>query len=62
MKEIKYVEKESLLAWLENMHVSKNIIEAIEDENRFPTVSVLTINSDDFSKSANKNKILSGDI
>ena len=48
MKEIKYIEKEPLLAWLENMCVSKNIIDAIEDENRFPTVSVLKIDKDDF--------------
>ena len=50
MKEIKYIEKEPLLVWLENMCVSKNIIDAIEDENRFPTVSVLKIDTDDFPK------------
>lgn len=50
MKEIKYIEKEPLLSWLENMCVSKNIIDAIEDENKFPTVSVLKIDTDDFPK------------
>lgn len=50
MKEIKYIEKESLLAWLENMCVSENIIKSIADENRFPTMSVLKIDKYDFPK------------
>lgn len=50
MKEVKYIEKEPLIAWLENMCVSNNIIEAIKDENRFHTVSVLKINTNDFPK------------
>jgi hypothetical protein len=50
MKEIKYIEKEPLLAWLEHMCVSENIIKMIADENRFPTVSVLKIDKNDFPK------------
>ena len=50
MKEIKYIEKEPFLAWLENMCVSEYIIKSIEDENRFPTVSILKIDKDDFPK------------
>ena len=50
MKAIKYIEKEPLLAWLSHMCVSENIIKAIADENKFPTVSVLKIDKDDFPK------------
>ena len=50
MKEIKYIEKEPLLAWLEHMCISENVIKMIADENRFPTVSVLKISTDDFPK------------
>lgn len=50
MKAIKYIEKEPLIAWLENMRVSKDIIKAIEDENRFPTISVLKVDKNNFPK------------
>ena len=50
MKEIKYIEKEPLLAWLENMCVSENIIKMIADENIFPTVGILKIGTDDSPK------------
>lgn len=53
MKEIKYIEKEPLLAWLENMCVSENIIKMIADENIFPTVGILKIGTDDFPKKGN---------
>ena len=33
METIKYIEKEPLLAWLENMCVSEYIIKSIADEN-----------------------------
>lgn len=50
MKEIKYVEKEPLIAWLGHMGVSENIIKAIEDENRFHTVSVFKMDKNNFPK------------
>lgn len=50
MKEIKYIEKESLLAWLEYMLVDEYIIKTIADENRFPTISILKTYANDFLK------------
>lgn len=38
-----FIEKEPLLAWLEAMHVSEYIIKAIEDENRFPVMTLMKI-------------------
>lgn len=38
-----YIERETLIAWLENMHVSKNIINAIQNKKRFPTADVVEV-------------------
>lgn len=50
MKEIKYIEKEPLLAWLEHMSVREYIIKTIADENRFPTISILKTYADDLKE------------
>jgi hypothetical protein len=36
MSKTKYIEREPLLAWLENMGASEYIIKTIADENKFP--------------------------
>lgn len=51
VKLIKYIEKEPLLAYLTNMGVSKDIVDTINKEDRFPTLSVVRINSDDYPSS-----------
>lgn len=38
-----YIERETLIAWLENMHVSKNIINAIQNKKRFPSANVVEV-------------------
>lgn len=43
-----YIEKEPLLAYLENMGISKNIINTIDNEDRFSTVSVEIISPSDY--------------
>lgn len=45
-----YIEKESLLAYLEDMGVSKSIVDTINQEDRFPTVGAVHFKSDDFLK------------
>lgn len=45
-----YIEKGPLLAYLENMGVSKSIIDAINQEDRFPIVGVVHFKSDDYPK------------
>ena len=37
------IEREPLLAWLSNMSVSENIIEAIKDPERFPAADVIEV-------------------
>ena len=37
------IEREPLLAWLSNMAVSENIIEAISDPERFPATNVTEV-------------------
>ena len=41
MKE--YIERETLLAWLENLNASRYLINSIEDKNRFPAENVKPI-------------------
>ena len=36
----RYIEKEPLCAWLENIGVSEYIIKSIENEDKFPTADV----------------------
>lgn len=50
MKKVQYIEKEPLIAWLENMGVSKNIIDAIADESRFPVMSISKVDENNFPK------------
>ena len=41
MKE--YIERDTLLAWLENLNASRYLINSIEDKNRFPVADVKPI-------------------
>lgn len=50
MKTVRYIEKEPLLAWLENMCVSEYIIKSIANEDKFPTISVLKLDKSNFPK------------
>ncbi len=38
-----YIEREKLIAWLENMCVSKKIIDAIQNKERFPAADVAEV-------------------
>ena len=38
-----YIKREPLLAWLSNMAVSENIIEAISNKERFPSADVVEV-------------------
>ena len=48
-----YIEKGPLLAYLESMGVAKDIIDTINQEDRFPTVGVVHFKSDDYPKHYN---------
>jgi hypothetical protein len=48
MEKKRYIEKEPLLAYLENMGVSKYIIDTINKEDRFPTIGVLKTEPSDY--------------
>ena len=41
MKE--YIERETLIAWLENMHGTRNIVNAIQNKKRFPAADVVEV-------------------
>lgn len=38
-----YIERKTLIAWLENMHGTKNIINAIQNKKRFPSADVVEV-------------------
>lgn len=44
----RYIEKEPLLTYLENMGVSKYVIDTINKEDRFPTIGVVKIEPNDY--------------